>query len=141
MIERHAYNIALQARLRSYSPYSRFAVGAALKAKGNSHIFGGCNVENASFGATICAERAALTAMVSQIGAPRLELIVVVTDSEPPFTPPCGICLQVLVEFCDVGCPLLLGNLHGIQERLTIGEIIARPFTSFAPVDGASGER
>ena len=122
-----AFRAACEARERAYAPYSGFRVGAAIKAKGDGRIFAGCNVENASYGATICAERSAVMSLVSQIGRRELEVVVVVTEADPP-SAPCGLCRQVLAEFGGGDLPVYLATPAGIVERTTLGELLPRRF-------------
>ena len=116
---------ALAAMERAYAPYSNFRVGAALLASDGS-ITEGCNVENASYPAGMCAERCALGAAVSR-GARTFQAIVIATDAEEP-TPPCGICRQVLEEFSPnllvVSC-----TRAGREARWTLEELLPKAFT------------
>ncbi len=114
---------ARAAQQQAYAPYSRFRVGAALEAEDGS-IYVGCNVENASYGLTICAERAAVCAAVSA-GARRFRRAVVVTDIDPPAAP-CGACRQVLAEF---GKDFRIDGV-GSAGRVswTIGELLPAAF-------------
>lgn len=115
---------ALEARLRARAPYSGFRVGAALEEAGG-RIFSGCNVESASYGLTMCAERVAAFRAVSE-GARQFTRLVVAADSETP-TPPCGACRQVLWELCgDV--EILLVNLKGGVESIRLSALFPRPF-------------
>src|SRR5204862_717574 len=112
------------AQRRAYCPYSHYRVGAALEAEDGT-VFSGCNVENASYGLTICAERAAVCTAVSA-GARRFRRIVVATDSEPP-APPCGACRQVLAEF---GAGLEVESVGPTQsKRWRIGELLPDAFS------------
>ncbi len=123
-----AYTIAKTAFHRAHAPYSHFQVGAALAAKDIPEIIGGCNVENVSFGATICAERTALGAMVSKHGAPlQLELILVVTDREHP-APPCGICLQTLAEFSADSTTVVLATPQRIVTTCKFFDLLPHAF-------------
>ena len=115
---------AAAARRRAYAPYSRFRVGAAVRAEGR--IYSGCNVENASYGLTVCAERSAVSRAVFA-GARRLEALAVASGTSPP-TPPCGMCLQTLAEFAGPTLPVLLLGARGSQEETTLGELLPRAF-------------
>ncbi|HTP26194.1 MAG TPA: cytidine deaminase [Anaeromyxobacteraceae bacterium] len=117
---------ALAARRRAYAPYSRFQVGAAVRA--GSRIFHGANVENASYGLTLCAERIAITAAIVA-GARRLDAIAVASATSPP-TPPCGMCLQTMAEFARADLPVLLANLDGEIVEMTLGELLPRGFSN-----------
>lgn len=125
-----AYKQALSSRSHSYSPYSRFAVGAAVQVRGVDLPIGGCNVENASYGATICAERVALHAAVSLYGHIDPEFIVVVTG-EAKATVPCALCLQTLAEFCKDDCLVYLGNEQTLLQKYTLKELLPHPFRNF----------
>ena len=116
---------ARQAQRRAYAPYSKYLVGAAIETTTGEH-FVGCNVENASFGLTICAERAAVVQAVT-MGFRRFRRIVVVTSSEPP-APPCGACRQFLHEF---GPDLIVESI-GPQSKRTwsLGELLPDAFGS-----------
>lgn len=127
-----AYDTAIAARARAHAPYSRFQVGAAVKLSGVDAAVPGCNVENASYGAAICAERVALTQTVAVHGKKPIEFLVVVTG-EANATPPCALCLQVIAEFAGDDTPIYLGNLAGIQRRYLLRELLPVPFRSFQP--------
>ena len=125
-----AYKQALSARTHSYSPYSRFAVGAAIQLAGKGQAIGGCNIENASFGGTICAERVALHAAIAANGKIKPEFMVIVTG-EAKATVPCALCLQTLAEFCADDFTIYLGNEKSILQKLTLAELLPHPFRSF----------
>lgn len=117
---------ARAARDNAHAPYSKFRVGAALLGK-SGRIYTGCNVENASYGLTICAERTAIVKAVSE-GERQFEAIAVVTDVEK-LTPPCGACRQFISEFC-VDIPVILANLTGKVERESSAHLLPRAFDS-----------
>jgi len=114
---------AISVRARAWAPYSGFAVGAAvLDADGCVHV--GCNVENASYGLSVCAERHAIAAAIAA-GARVFGAVAVATDSSPPASP-CGACRQVLAEFGDF--PIILVNLAGERRITSVGELLPSAF-------------
>ncbi|HAI21696.1 MAG TPA: cytidine deaminase [Clostridiales bacterium UBA8153] len=116
--------LARLARERAYAPYSQFRVGAALLAGGQA--FSGANVENASYGLTVCAERTAAMAAVSA-GLRQFEVLVVVTGGTEP-SPPCGACLQVLAEFGQ-GMTVVLAGPHGVHGSYRLEQLLPYAFT------------
>jgi cytidine deaminase len=115
---------AKQARENAHAPYSNFRVGAALRST-SGRIFGGCNVENATYGLTICAERVAIFKALSE-GERGFSAIAVVTDTEA-LTPPCGACRQLIWEFCG-DILVSMANLKGKLEVIQMKELFPRPF-------------
>ena len=116
---------------RSYVPYSGFSVGAALLCK-NGEIFTGCNIENASYPATNCAERTAIFKAVSE-GFTEFTAIAVVGGFErriESFCPPCGVCRQVMAEFCDPETfQVILANAEGELRTMALKELLPMSFT------------
>lgn len=126
-----AFKKAIKARKHAHSLYSNFQVGAAVKLLNSNQIFAGCNVENASFGATICAERVAIFSAIAAKGVVPFEYMVLVTNVDP-LSVPCGLCLQVIAEFTNPEFPIYLGDLSGIKEKVLLGDLLPRSFTSFS---------
>ena len=120
----HLIVIAKQTRENAHAPYSNFRVGAALRAT-SGRIFGGCNVENATYGLTICAERTAIFKAISE-GERGFDAISVVTDTDT-LTPPCGACRQLIWEFCG-DIPVILATLKGRTEVLQMRDLFPKPF-------------
>lgn len=120
---------ALEARKNSYSPYSGYSVGAAILCKDGS-IFTGCNIENASYGATMCAERTALFTAVAA-GHRAFEAIAIVggkaDEADLPY--PCGICRQVMSEFCDKDFKVIVAKSTDDFEEHTLGSLLPYSFS------------
>jgi cytidine deaminase len=115
---------ALRARQNAHAPFSKFQVGAAIEAE-DGRIFTGCNIENATYGLTVCAERVAVFKAISE-GARKFRRVAVAADTQV-LTPPCGACRQILWEFCgDV--ELALVNLEGKIETFRLKDLFPRPF-------------
>lgn len=124
------FALALEARNRSYVPYSHFAVGAALLTA-DGKVFQGCNIENASFSPTNCAERTAIFKAVSD-GFREFAAIAVAGGNEgsmpEDFCPPCGVCLQVMSEFCTPEFPVYLVKSEQEVKRYRLGELLPVKF-------------
>lgn len=124
--------LALEARERAYAPYSGFAVGAALLCADGS-FYQGCNIENAAFGPTVCAERVAVFKAVYDGKRSFAALAVAGGRAGQPVSglfPPCGVCRQVLREFCGLDFPLYLVKENGAFERHTLGELLPFSFSN-----------
>ena len=121
---------AIKAREKAYSPYSHFAVGAALLCEDGT-LYEGCNIENASYGLTNCAERTVIFKAVSE-GHIKFKALAVVADTEGPCAP-CGACRQVMAEF---KIPLIImGNLMGNIKMVTIEEVLPFSFSEYDVID------
>ena len=124
-------SMALEARKQAYAPYSRFQVGAAVITKDGRH-FTGCNVENASYGLCLCAERTALFSAVAAGCRPGdFEALAVIGDSPEPISP-CGACRQVMSELCDEDMPVWRANLAGAVQETTVAALLPGSFRLLA---------
>ena len=131
MTNRELINLALEARKMSYSPYSGFSVGAALMCKDGS-VYTGCNIENSAFSPTNCAERTAFFKAVSEGKRDFLKIVVVGGDSseEVPlnYCPPCGVCRQVMKEFCSPDFEIIIAKSPDDFRTLTLSELLPLSF-------------
>jgi cytidine deaminase len=115
---------ALAAREYAHAPFSNFRVGAALEDE-SGRVYTGCNIENATYGLTLCAERVAVFKAISE-GARRFHRIAIAADTDQ-LTPPCGACRQILWEFCG-DIEILLSNPRGKSESLRLKDLLPRAF-------------
>jgi len=123
---RELARLARAARRRAHAPFSRFKVGAALRTR-SGEIVTGCNIENASYGLTLCAERVAVFKAVSE-GLRSFDAVAVVADAKR-LTPPCGPCRQILWEFCG-DILVHMEDLRGRRLTLRLSELLPFPFDS-----------
>lgn len=138
-----AYDKAIDIRRNAYAPYSSFLVGAAVKFIDQDEIFVGCNIENASYGACICAEQVAITQGISKTPNSRLDFLILATDTNPAACP-CGICLQIMNEFATKNFMIYLANLQGIQAAIPFREIMTISFNRSymtCPNESTDGKR
>ncbi len=121
---------AKKARLRAYTPYSHFKVGAAIRLKDGTMVYGS-NIENAAFGLSNCAERSAVFSLISQGYDPKdIIQITIIADSNGPVSP-CGSCRQVLHELLPKDAKVILGNLKGETKTMTTDELLPYAFETF----------
>lgn len=125
MTDLELVNIARQAVNLAYAPYSKFCVGAAVLTK-DGEVYTGCNIENASYGASICAERVAISKCISD-GCRLISKIAICSTGEGQ-TFPCGICRQVMSEFMEEDGEILLGTSDGDFYTYTLGELLPNSF-------------
>lgn len=118
---------AMQVRSQAHAPYSKFAVGAAVLTTAG-RVFIGCNVENASYGLTSCAERNAIaSAVAGGMRAGGLAAVVIIGNTAEPISP-CGACRQVIAEFAAAGCSILGANLEGRYSSWTVEQLLPDMF-------------
>ena len=109
----------------AYAPHSGYKIGAAVVAE-DDRVFFGCNVENASYGLSLCAERSAISAAIAG-GAKRIRAVVIVTRSDPPATP-CGACRQWMSELGNDDMEVIVANARGAVRRFTLAQLLPEPF-------------
>ncbi len=126
MKDKSLFTTAKTARLNSHSPYSKFKVGAAVQMT-DGKIYAGCNVENANYAGSICAERSAILNAISNGAKPPIKNICVVVD-EKNLWPPCGDCRQVISEFSDKKTKITCANLQGKEKSYTIDQLLPEAF-------------
>ena len=125
--DRKLKTLAIRAMKNSYSPYSKKTVGAAIRLS-NGKIFTGCNIENSSYGGTVCAERVAVWKAASECGGNiQITDVYVATEASPPWSP-CGLCRQVINEFVAKHCDIVLVNPKGDEKHFTHRDLLPESF-------------
>lgn len=124
MSDKKLRDLAQDASTRSHSPYSKAKVGSAVVTEDGS-VYQGCNIENSSFGGTVCAERVAIWKAVSE-GHHKIKKIYVYTDAG---WPPCGMCLQVMTEFASQDLEITFGDKNGNEKTKKLNELLTHAFT------------
>ncbi|MEK2688266.1 cytidine deaminase [Bdellovibrio sp. GT3] len=126
-MQKKLYDAACVAQKRAHAPYSGAHIGAAVL-MADGQIFNGCNVENASYGGTVCAERVALWKAVSEGASKSVKEVMVISDADKPW-PPCGFCRQVIAEFGSEETVIYTANLSGKMKTFKFGDIFPEAFT------------
>jgi cytidine deaminase len=115
---------AIEARWHAHAPFSKFQVGAAIE-DSDGRVWTGCNIENATYGLTVCAERVAVLKAMSE-GVRKFTRVAIAAATDHP-TPPCGACRQILWEFCG-DIEVILANPRGVTETFRLKDLFPRPF-------------
>lgn len=118
--------LAWESLENSYSPYSKFKVGSAILLE-NGKMYGGCNIENASYGGTVCAERVAIWKALSEGEKSKIKFVYVVTSATQPW-PPCGFCRQVIIEFSTRTTQVICEGKNGVQHHYLMDELLPEAF-------------
>lgn len=126
-LQKKLYEAASTAQKHAHAPYSGAFIGAAILT-GDGKIYSGCNVENASFGGTVCAERVAVFKAVSEGAKKEVKEVMVVSDADKPW-PPCGFCRQVIAEFGSEDTVIYTANLQGKMKAFKFGDLFPEAFT------------
>ena len=127
MTKKELHLLAIEAQKNAHAPYSGYLIGAALRLS-NGAIASGCNIENASYGGTVCAERVAIWKALSENPGTTIAEIVVVSDAEKPW-PPCGMCRQVIAEFSTKETLVHAGNLKELKSTTKFTDLFPSAFT------------
>ena len=130
MNDKDLVKIALEARKKSYAPYSHFHVGAALLCADGT-VYTGCNIENAAYGPTNCAERTAFFKAISEGCRVFVKMAIVggsENDGAVSLCAPCGVCRQVMMEFCDKDFQIVLGTIDGVAKTYTLEQLLPEGF-------------
>lgn len=129
-----AFKMAQAARENAYAEYSKVKVGAAMKPKNSDQIFSGSNVEVVVNGASVCAERSAVSGMVTGLGGkPEIEFVVVCSNTKPALYP-CGVCLQVMSEFCSPELDIYIGDKNQIIEKVKLKDLMPHQYSELPKV-------
>ncbi len=128
-LTKKAHKLAVEAMNKAYAPYSKFSVGCCIKFKGQEELIPGCNVENISYPACVCAERNAIFSSVAKWSKVEIEWMVLVTDTQTGDTP-CGVCLQVIREFTQDDAIIYSGNKKEILKTYSLNEIFPTKFSN-----------
>lgn len=132
-IVENALEQAIKARENAYADLTKVKVGSAIKVKGSDKIYSGCNVEYIVTGISTCAERNTLGTIITDQGKPKLDFVVVTSNTQPALFP-CGVCLQAMAEFCDSDLPIYIADKDKIVNQTTFGALMPNQYSELPKV-------